>query len=146
MKLKKFARNDQVTFDVNFGANASIASMAFPVADYLEIVEVREAHTAAGTDGGAVTLTIEKLTGTQANAGGQNSFKTSTINLKTAANTVSRLVTSALSGLTAAQRAGQLFSPGDRIGVTFGGNLATLAGVGITIVLRNTRPAAAQVR
>lgn len=148
-RLKKFTRNDQFVIDVQFGANGSISvganSVQMPISDYLEVVEVRESHSVAATDGGGSTLTIEKLTGTQAPAGGANMFKTSTINLKTAANTQSRIAASQLTGLSIAQKAAQQVSPGDRIGFTINA-ATTLAGVGITLVLRPTRPAAVQAR
>lgn len=149
MKLKKFQRGDLVMLQFMWGNNASlltVGNVSFPIRDYYEVVEAAETHTTAGTDGGAVTAVVEKLTGTQAPNAGANMFKTSTFNMKGAANTVQRLVASQLTGLSVAQRAAQLVSPGDRIGFSFTGTLTTLAGVGVTVVLRPTRPAATQVR
>lgn len=147
--IKKLARGDIYVVDFMWGNNASlltVGSVAYPVRDYLEIIEAAEAHTTAGTNGSAVTGTIEKLTGTQAPGAGANMFKTSTFDLKTAANTVSRLTASSLTGLSVAQRAAQFLSPGDRIGFTFTGTLTTLAGVACTVILRPTRPAATKGR
>lgn len=146
MFLRKLGQYAVERFHVQFGPNASIGSTTVCIDDYFEIVEAREVHSTAGTDAGAVTLTIEKLTGTQAPAAGQNVFKTSTFNLKAAANTVQRLTVSSLTGLSAAQRAGQLLSPGDRLGFTVAGVLTTLAGLSCIVVVRPTRPAGAQAR
>src|SRR5256885_8392569 len=146
---KKLARGDEYVIDLTWGNNASVLTnghVALPVRDYLEILEAAEVHTVLGTDGGAVTAIVEKLTGTQAPNGGANMFKTSTFNLKSAINTVQRLVASQLTSLTAAQRAAQFLAPGDRIGVSFTGTLTALAGVGVTIILRPTRPKANQAR
>lgn len=52
-----------------------------------EVVRISEVHAVAGSDAGAVTLDIEKLTGTQALGGGV-SLLAATFNLKSTANTV----------------------------------------------------------
>src|SRR4029077_145592 len=85
MILKKLGRNDEYVISLAFGNNAALltnGSVTIPIRDYLEIVEAAESHTVLATDGSAVTLTIEKLTGTQAPAAGANMFKTSTFNMK----------------------------------------------------------------
>lgn len=145
MFLKKMGQFSPRRIDVNFGLNAAIGDVAIPLDDYYEIVEVREVHTVLGTDGGAVTLTIEKLTGTGAFPG-TNCFQALSFNLKAAINTVQTLKVSVLTAVSAAQRAAQLFSPGDRLGFNFNGVLTALAGVGVVAVLRPTRPSSAQAR
>lgn len=137
--LSRAGMHAPYVFDEVFGPNGSISSVAIPIREFLQIVEASEVHTTAGTDGGNVTLTIEKLTGTQAPGGGANMLKTTTFNLKSTINTPVRVAVSSLSGLSAAQAAAQLLSPGDRLSLTFGGVLTTLAGVGVTIVFRRTR-------
>lgn len=124
--------------------NASVVSVAIPIDDYLVLDEAREAHTVLGTDGGGLTMTIEKLTGTQAPGGGSNMFKTSTFNLAAAVNTGQRLAASALlATMSAAQKAARLVSPGDRVSLTITGVTTAVAGVGVTLVFRRTRPGAA---
>jgi hypothetical protein len=53
----------------------------------MEVFWVAESHTIAGTDAGAVTLDIEKLTGTQAPGAGTSILAT-TFDLKGTINTV----------------------------------------------------------
>lgn len=140
--LSKLGQAAPVQFDWAFGPNAAHQSAAYVADDSYYIVEARAVWTAAGTDGGAVTLTIEKLTGTQAPGAGANMFGTSTINLKGVANTVQRLVSSQLTGLTAAQKAAQQLSPGDRMSATLTGTLTSLAGLTVRVTAVRTRPAA----
>lgn len=126
--------------NIVMGANAEAVNVAIPIDDYLEIVEARESHVTAGSDAGGLTLTIEKLTGTQAPAGGANMFKTSTFDLKgVVANTNTRLQASAQTGLTAAQKAARNLSPGDRVGLTFTGTPTAVAGIGVTLVFKRNR-------
>jgi hypothetical protein len=93
--------------------------------DY-EVLEVREAHSTAGTDAGAVTLTVEKLTGTQAPGAGANCFGTNTINLKGTANTVQSIIATSP----------VVISAGQRLAIKPTGVLTALVGVQVTIVLR----------
>lgn len=144
--LRKLGQYAPLRLDWTFTSNATLVSVSQAIDDYYQIVEAREVHTVLGTDAGAVTLTVEKLTGTQAPGGGANMFKTSTFNMKAAINTVQTLKISQLSGLSAAQVAAQFVSPGDRICATFTGVLTALVGVCLLCVLRPTRPAGANVR
>lgn len=90
-----------------------------------EVLSVREAHETAGTDAGAVTLDIEKLTGTQALDGGV-AVLNATIDLKGTVNTV---VTPALT----ATRANRLLAVGNRLALKDSGTLTAVAGMTITI-------------
>lgn len=146
MQLRKLGQYAPLRVVFNFGVTAGVGSCACPIDDYYEIVEARESHTVLGTDGGAVALTVEKLTGTQAPAGGANMLKTTTFNMKATINTVVTVKSSSLTSLSVAQRAAQFLSPGDRLGCTFSGVLTALAGVVLVVVLRPTRPAGAQAR
>lgn len=137
--LSKVGLHAPYVIQEQFPVNGGIASCAFPIDDYLEIVEAREVHSTKGTDGSAVTLTIEKLTGTQAPAGGANMLKTSTFDMKGANNTVQTIKRSQLSALSAAQDAATRLAPGDRLCLTFTGAVTSLAGVGVTVVLKRLR-------
>lgn len=137
--LSKLGMHAPYILDEFFGPTAGIGSVAIPVRDYWRIVEAAEVHTVLGTDGGAVTLTIEKLTGTQAPGAGANMLQTSTFNLKATINTVQRVAVSSLTAVTVAQRAAMDLSPGDRIGLTFTGTLTSLAGVGVTVIFKRNR-------
>ncbi len=96
-----------------------------------EVMQVSEVHTVAGNDAGAVTLDIEKLTGTTALDSGV-SVLTSTFSLKSTANTVVRKTGLELS-ITGSQR--QL-KPGDRLALKDAGTLTTLQGVQVTLYLK----------
>lgn len=93
------------------------------------VVSVREAHTAAGTDAGAVTLDIEKLTGTQALDAGVAVLGATKINLKGAANTVQAPALTA----TAADKT---LAAGDRLALKDTGTLTAVAGVTVTVELK----------
>lgn len=135
---KKFSSDQFEHIRVNFGANAAHGNTSVPVDDYYEVVEAREAHSVLGTDAGAVTLTVEKLTGTQAPAGGVNTL-TTTFNMKSTINTVVKLSRSTT-------LANIRLSPGDRLGFTFAGVLTALVGVGVEVVLKRTRPFSQKIR
>lgn len=144
MRAKVLTKNDGFRVVEAFvGANAAFgtgtSSFTWVSDGYYEVVEVRETHAVAATDGGGATLTVEKLTGTLAPGAGANMFKTSTINLKGTANTPQRIQASTLTSLSVAQRAAQQVTPGDRIGLTVSA-ATTLAGMSVTLVLRQTRP------
>lgn len=93
-----------------------------------EILQVTEVHTVAGNDAGAVTLDIEKLTGTTALGSGV-SVLASTFNLKSTANTVVRKMGRDLS-------VNRQILPGDRIALKDAGTLTTLEGVQVTLYLK----------
>ena len=86
-----------------------------------EVLSVREVHETAGADAGAVTLDIEKLTGTQALDGGV-AVLSSTINLKGTANTVS-------TGTLTGTRANRLLALNNRLALKDSGTHTAVAGV-----------------
>lgn len=88
-------------------------------------VSMREVHQTAGSDAGAVTLTIEKLTGTQALDAGAVVLS-STLSLKATANTVQ-------SGTLTTTLANRTFAVGDRIAMKDSGTLTAVANV--TVVM-----------
>lgn len=95
--------------------------------DY-EIIEARESHTTAGSDAGAVTLQIEKLTGTQALDAGVATLA-STFNLKGTANTVQKVDATTTTP-------NNKIAAGDRLALKDTGVLTAVAGVAVTLVLR----------
>lgn len=86
---------------------------------------IREAHQTAGTDAGAVTLQIEKLTGTQALDAGVNVLST-TINLKGTADTV-------VTGTLTATEADRVLATNNRLAMKDAGTLTSCANVSIII-------------
>lgn len=93
-----------------------------------EVIEVWESHRVLGTDAGAVTLDIEKLTSGQALDGGV-SVLGSTFNLKATINTPQR----AKASTTAIQR---FLKSGDRLALDDTGVLTAVADVVVTVLLR----------
>lgn len=91
----------------------------------MEVFWVAESHTVKGTGAGAVTLDIEKLTGTQAPGSG-TSILASTFDLKGTINTVVQK-----SGLDLST-ARQLVN-GDRLCLKLTGTLTAVAGVQVTL-------------
>lgn len=85
------------------------------------IIGAREAHTVAGSDAGAVTLTLEKLTDTQALDAGVTMLA-GTFNLKATADTEQAV------GPTATVANARL-KPGDRVALKDAGVLTVVAGV-----------------
>jgi len=113
------------------GADASTASNfgIFFIAPFaMQIASVREVHSVSGTDAGAVTLDIEKLTGTQALDAGVSTLS-APINLKGTANTV---VTSTLGSAT-----NTTLATGDRLALKDAGVLTSLSGVTVMVELRS---------
>lgn len=91
------------------------------------IVGAQEVHKTAGTDGSAVTLDIEKLTGVVAPGSGTSILKT-TFSLKAAANTVQ----TAILTLTGSKS----LAAGDRLAVKPGGTLTSVANVTVLVTLQ----------
>jgi hypothetical protein len=106
---------------------ASPVDAAFFIAPFdLTIKQVQEVHGTAGSDGGAVTLQVERLQGTEAAGGNGDSLLASTVNMKGTANTV------VVPGLTTTT-AHLTLSKGDRLGLNYTGTLTALANVAITV-------------
>ena len=88
-------------------------------------MKIKEVHSTAGSDVGAVTLQIEKLTGTTALDSGSTLLSTA-FNLKGTANTV---VSYEGTRLTSSRQ----LVEGDRLALKDAGTLTDLAGVCVTI-------------
>ncbi len=95
------------------------------------IVEVKEVHSTAGTDAGAVTLDVEKLTGTTAEGAGV-SVLSSTFNLKGAANTT---VTKTPSSTATSNILHRYLATGERLALLTSGVLTALNNVVVIIVV-----------
>lgn len=118
----------RITIPGTQSATASNYSVIDNIPFPIDIVAIYESHTTAGTDGGAVTLQVEKLTGTQALDAGTTLLSTA-FDLKGAINTVSTgSLTTTKSDLT--------LSKGDRIALKDAGVLTAVEGVCVTIYAR----------
>lgn len=94
----------------------------------IEIMRVSEVHSVAGTDGGAVTLDVERLTGTTASGGG-TSILASTFDLKGTANTV---VTKEGRNLSTTSQ-GRILRENERLGLVLTGTPTGLEDVVVCI-------------
>lgn len=116
------------------GADAATAANygTFFIAPYpLYVQAIREVHETAGSDGSAVTLQVEKLTGTTAKDSGTVLLSTA-FDLKGTANTVQTgtLVTSSYPTI---QNNTQYLSTGDRLALKDSGTLTALSNVTVTV-------------
>ncbi len=107
-------------------AAATVDGNVFVATRRCKVVAIAEAHAAAGTDAGAVTLAVKKCTGTQAPSAG-TAVHTGSANLKGTADTVQNL------GIT---DAAATLAPGNRLAIDATGVLTALAGGILTIRLR----------
>jgi hypothetical protein len=113
-----------VTVPMDAAGNA-ISKAVFISDDFYQVVGVKEVHATASTSG---TVTIEKLTTTQAPGAG-TALLTGTISNAGTANTV-------LSGTLIATISSLQMSPGDRLGVVCAGTQTNLVGGQVTIYLK----------
>lgn len=96
-----------------------------PVACY--VTGVKEVHQTAGSDGGAVTVTLEKLTGTSALDAGTEVLATA-LSLKATANTVQ-------TGTLSATLGARTLAVGNRLALKDAGTLTAVANVTVLIEL-----------
>lgn len=120
-------RNDLITYTIE-GATAQTAGnySSFFIAPYnLTITQIQEVHTTA--NGGALTLDVEKLTGTTAPGSGIVLTSVSNFNLNATANTIQ---TARLSNLPTVVQ----LNAGDRLGLVKTGTLTNITNVTITLL------------
>lgn len=127
----KQALNTHIAYPIRHsivdGATAANYDVFF-TADYpCEVVSVSETHRVLGTDGGAVTLTIEKLTSGQALDAG-TVLLTTALSLKTTINTPQF-------GVLVSTGA-RVLARGDRLALKDAGTLTAVAGVSVTIYVK----------
>ena len=119
--------------------NAGAVDAALFTSDgYYEVLEAREVHTVAGTDGSAVTLDLLKAASGTAFGSG-TSVLASTFNLKsTAATPVSKTITN---GGVNQTRSSRLVSIGDTLYANFAGTVTGYVGGVVTVALKRYRKA-----
>ena len=110
--------------DTVAGADASYDAF-FIVDNPIEIVSIEECHRTAGTDAGAVTLDIRKLSSGNARDGGV-SVLSSVFNLKSTAKVPVRV-------LRTATAANALLSRGDRLAIYPTGTLTSVNHLVVTV-------------
>jgi hypothetical protein len=121
---------------VSLPANADQADQNIflcPAGEIFEVLAISEVHTTAGTDAGAVTLQMQKCTGTQAPSAGTN-LLTAALSMKTTANTPQ--YASQLLGTMVTDRSKLRLTGGDRLALDYTGTVTSLAGVAITVTMK----------
>jgi len=122
------------SIEINFDTKSTITTYAdnnqpFFIARHpCEVMWVAESHTVKGTDAGAVTLNIEKLTGTQAPGAGVEILGTA-FDMK---GTIDTVVQKEGKDLTVNRQ----LKNGERLCVKFTGTKTALAGVCLTVYLK----------
>ena len=113
-----------------FGTQAATAgnySVFFTAPYAMSVSKITESHAVLGTDGGAVSLDIEKLTGTTAPGSGTK-ITSAVIDLKGTINTV---VTASLSTTIGVVQ----LAVGDRLALLLTGTPTSVANVNVTLIL-----------
>lgn len=123
---------DSITFFesvfIEAGATATDYGVFFISPCDCVVLSAQESHAVLGTDGSAVTLTVEKLTSGQASGAGVNVL-TSTFNLKATINTPVELLGSTTTANIQLRK-------GDRLNLLTTGTLTSVRGVSVTVVLK----------
>lgn len=124
--LDKEARDTFVITDLQSASVVDKVIGIVPVRSRL--VAVKSVHGTKGTDGSDVTLSIERLQGTEVSAGG-DAVVDATIDLKGANNTVQ-------SGTILVALDIDIFEAGDRVGVNITGTVTSLDDLIVTCQFR----------
>lgn len=114
-----------ITQNIVDGATAANYDVIFTALFPCELIAVAESHRVLGTNGGAVTLDIEKLTSGQALDAGA-ALLDSTFSLKSTINTPVIKRSDAMSS-------SRTLNIGDRIALKDAGTLTAVAGVSVTL-------------
>jgi hypothetical protein len=117
------------TFPVIYREKSSQSTQSIFLADAAyQVIAIEEVHSTAGSDGGTVTISFSKDTGTTAPGAGTG-LVTAALSLKTTANTPQAATLSA----TAADL---VMAAGDRLAVVYSGTLTALVGVVVVVTLK----------
>ncbi len=110
------------------GADTVATSVFFVAPQACKVLAIREVHSTAGSDLGAVTAVVTKDTGTAAPGAGTSLHQSGSFNLKGTANTVQAATLST----TAATLT---LAAGDRLAVKLTGDSTAVAGAVVTVQL-----------
>lgn len=120
IKRRNISKTHRDTFVIQDYQASSIADKVIGIVPVKsELVSVKEVHGTAGNDSGAVTLSVERLQGTETIGNGDTVIN-ATINLKGTANTVQTGTLVTTSDI-------HIFAAGDRVGLNANGTTTTLA-------------------
>lgn len=129
IKRRNISESHRDTFVIQDYQASSIADKVIGIVPVkCELVSVKEVHGTAGNDVSAVTLSIERLQGTETSTNG-DAVVNATINLKGTANTVQ-------SGTIVTTSDINIFAAGDRVGINSNGTTTTLATMNVVCEFR----------
>lgn len=129
IKRRNISKSHRDTFVIQDYQASSIADKVIGIVPVkCELVSVKEVHGTAGNDVSAVTLSIERLQGTETSTNG-DAVVNATINLKGTANTVQ-------SGTIVTTSDINIFAAGDRVGINSNGTTTTLATMNVVCEFR----------
>lgn len=127
-------KGERVPVSFYMTANAGLATQPFYVADrVMTITDIEYSHSTAGTDAGAVSVSITKDTGTQAPGAG-TAVQSAVFDGKGTVNVVQYATLAAVDG-AGNENTAVVLAAGDRLSVLFAGTLTALAGVVVTVWL-----------
>jgi len=120
IKRRNISKSHRDTFVITDLQASSIADKIIGIVPVkCELVTVKEVHGTAGDDSSAVTLSIERLQGTETSTNG-DAVVNATINLKGTADTVQ-------TGTIVTTSSINEFAAGDRVGINVSGTTTSLA-------------------
>lgn len=128
IKRRNIAKESRDTFALQDYQVSSIADKIFGIVPKKsQLVGVYEVHGTAGSDGSAVTATIERLQGTETIGSGDT--VASGFNLKGTANTVQE-------GTLSTTVSTLVFEEGDRVGINVTGTTTAVATMNVVCLFR----------
>jgi len=120
IKRRNISKSHRDTFVITDIQASTIADKIIGIVPVkCELVTVKEVHGTAGDDSSAVTLSIERLQGTETSTNG-DAVVNATINLKGTADTVQ-------TGTIVTTSSINEFAAGDRVGINVSGTTTSLA-------------------
>jgi hypothetical protein len=129
IKRKHIDKDSRDTYLIADIQDSSIADKVIGICPVRSrLVAVKEVHGTKGTDGSAVTLSIERLQGTETSGNGDQ-VVAATVNLKGAVNTVQ-------SGTIVLTDDIDIFEVGNRVGVNVTGTTTAVAAMIVSLQFR----------
>jgi len=129
IKRRNISKSHRDTFVIQDYQASSIADKVIGIVPVkCELIAVKEVHGTKGSDGSAVTLSVERLQGTETSENG-DAVVNATINLKGTANTVQ-------SGTIVKTSNIHQFAAGDRVGLNVTGTSTAVATMNVVCLFR----------
>ena len=138
IRTRNIAETHRDSFTISYYCASNVANKIIGIVPVdCQLVSVQEVHGTAGSDGSAVTLSIERLRNTETSGSG-NTVVNASINLKGTADTVQdgTIVTQAAYPYPLRERGINYFAAGDRVGIVITGVNTGLANMNVVLTFR----------